>query len=264
MSEAIGITRQREGQIANRETVGGVERATLQSSHITERWFQIHEDVKRRELTCFLETAKIAMKGRNKKFQYITPDFAQKIVDIDGDQFAESDYGVVVDMTQQTQALAQKMDGMIQAAMQNQLINFSTALKLFSSCSMAEKLRMIEQNEREMQQRQQEAQQQQLQMQQQEAQLKAQQEQAKLELENITNERDNDTKLAIAVMQTGAQAETPEDEQSEKALLEKMREFDLKLQLDKDRLAFDKDKADADRKVKREQINAKKTLNTSK
>jgi hypothetical protein len=31
-----------------------------------------------------------------------------------------------------------------------------------------------------------------------------------------------------------------------------MREFDLKLQLDKDRLEFDKDKAAADRAVKRE------------
>jgi hypothetical protein len=29
MAEIVGITRQREGQIANRETVGGVERATL-------------------------------------------------------------------------------------------------------------------------------------------------------------------------------------------------------------------------------------------
>ena len=36
MSDVAGISRQREGQIANRETVGGVERATLQSSHITE------------------------------------------------------------------------------------------------------------------------------------------------------------------------------------------------------------------------------------
>jgi hypothetical protein len=29
MSEVAGITRQREGQVSNRETVGGVERATL-------------------------------------------------------------------------------------------------------------------------------------------------------------------------------------------------------------------------------------------
>lgn len=36
MSEVVGISRQREGQTASNETVGGIERATLQSSHITE------------------------------------------------------------------------------------------------------------------------------------------------------------------------------------------------------------------------------------
>ena len=36
MSEAAGISKQREGQVSSSETVGGVERATLQSSHITE------------------------------------------------------------------------------------------------------------------------------------------------------------------------------------------------------------------------------------
>ena len=59
MSDVAGISRQREGQISNRETVGGVERATLQSSHITEWVFVTHEDVKRRVLEAFLETAKI-------------------------------------------------------------------------------------------------------------------------------------------------------------------------------------------------------------
>ena len=74
MSDVAGISRQREGQISNRETVGGVERATLQSSHITEYLFIQHDDVKKRALECFLETAKIALKGRSKKFQYILSD----------------------------------------------------------------------------------------------------------------------------------------------------------------------------------------------
>lgn len=256
MSEVAGISKQREGQISNRETVGGVERATLQSSHITEWIFTMHDDLKRRVLECFIETAKIAMKGRNKKFQYILPDYAQQIVEIDGDEFAESDYGIVVDSSQQTQELSQKMDGMIQAAMQNQMINFSTALKMFTSCSLAEKMRMIENNERELQQRQQQAQQEQLQVQQQEAQMKAQLEQQKLELENVLNERDNDTKLTIAMLQMENQTEeeVPENTDAKDALLEKMREFDLKLQLDRDRLEFDKDKAEKDRKLKKEQI----------
>ena len=61
MSEVAGISKQREGQISNRETVGGVERATLQSAHITEWLFINHDDTKKRVLECFLETAKIAL-----------------------------------------------------------------------------------------------------------------------------------------------------------------------------------------------------------
>lgn len=264
MSEVVGVTKQREGQVSNRETVGGVERATLQSSHITEWIFTRHENLKKRVLECFVETAKIAMKGRNKKFQYILPDFAQQLVEIDGDEFAEADYGIVVDSSQETQALSQKMEGMVQAALQNQMITFSTALKMFTSCSMAEKMRMIEKNEQELQQRQQQAQQQQLQVQQQEAQLKAQSEQQKLEMENILNERDNDTKLTIAAMQAEKEEDYTPDETNKEALLEKMREFDLKIQLDRDRLEFDKNKANEDRKVKREQIHSKSKTSTQK
>lgn len=264
MSEVVGITKQREGQIANRETVGGVERATLQSSHITEPWFTKHEDVKKRALECFVDTAKIALKGRNIKFNYILPDFSQIMVEIDGDEFAEADYGIVVDTSAQSQEIAQRMDGMIQAGIQNQMLNFSTALKMYSSCSLAEKMRMIERNEMEMQQRQQQAQQEQNQLKQQELQVKAQMEQQKLDMENLLNERDNDTKLAVAAMQASNSENTANVEESQASLLEKMREFDLKIQLDRDRLEFDKQKADADRKVKEKQISSKSKTTTAK
>lgn len=107
MSDVAGISKQREGQISNRETVGGVERATLQSSHITEWLFVIHEDVKKRALECFLETAKIALRGRSKKFQYILSDGSMEVMDIDGDEFAEADYGLVVDNSNAIQELQQ-------------------------------------------------------------------------------------------------------------------------------------------------------------
>ena len=110
MSDVAGITKQREGQISNRETVGGVERSMMQSSHITEWLFVMHEDVKKRALECFLETAKIALRGRNKKFQYILSDNSMRVMDIDGDEFAEADYGLVVDNSNGVQELNQKLD----------------------------------------------------------------------------------------------------------------------------------------------------------
>jgi hypothetical protein len=79
--------------------------------------FTIHDDVKKRALECFLETAKIALKGRSKKFQYILSDMSMKVMDIDGDEFAECDYGLVVDNGNGTQDLNSKLDVLAQAAL---------------------------------------------------------------------------------------------------------------------------------------------------
>ena len=262
MSEVAGITRQREGQVSNRETVGGVERATLQSSHITEWLFVQHDDVKKRVLECFLETAKIALKGRSKKFQYILSDNSIRVMDIDGDEFADADYGLVVDNSQGIQELSQKLDVLAQAALQNQTLSFSTIMKLYSSSSLAEKQRLVEKDEQAIQERNAQAQQQQLESQQQIAQIEAEQRQAELQQKEQANIRDNETKIMIAQIQANNKADNNdgivEQEFSEEAranLMEKIREFDEKLKLDRERLSFDKEKARIDAKLKEKQIN---------
>ena len=80
-------------------------------------------------------------------------------MDIDGDEFAEADYGLVVDNSNGIQDLNQKLDTLAQAALQNQTLSFSTIMKLFSSCSIAEKVRLIEKDEKAIQERQAQAQQ---------------------------------------------------------------------------------------------------------
>ena len=270
MSEVVGISPQREGQIANRETVGGVERATLQSSHITEWLFARHDDTKKRVCEAFLETAKVAFKGKNIKFQYILPDKSIKTMEIDGEEFAECDYGLVVDNSADTQKLASQMETLAQAALQNQLLDFSTIMKLYSSSSIAEKQRMVEANEKKIQERNAQAQQQQTQLQQQQLQMQQQTEMAKMEHEAALNTENNETKIIVA--QINAQArqtnevdvyndgvDEPMSEEAREKLREQIREFDARLALDKERLAFDKDKAKTDAKLKEKQINKAKS-----
>lgn len=267
MSEVAGITRQREGQISNRETVGGVERATLQSSHITEWLFVIHDGVKKRAIECFLETAKIALKGRKKKFSYILSDGTNMIVDIDGDEFAEADYGLVVDNSRGTQELSQKLDILAQAALQNKILSFSTIMKLYGSHSLAEKQRLVERDEQLMQERSSQAQQQQLETQQQIAQMEAQQRQSELQQKEQANIRDNETKILVAQIQKEDNDGIKEYEFSEEAranLLEKIREFDEKLKLDKDKLKLDERKHRDDIALKRKTMNKKLILNNKK
>lgn len=262
MAEVAGISKQREGQVSSRETVGGVERATLQSSHITEWLFTIHDDVKKRVLEAFLETAKIALKGRNMKFQYILSDTSTKVMEIEGDEFAEADYGLVVDNSQGTQELQQKLDVLAQAALQTQALSFSTITKLYTSASLAQKQRLIEKDEKEIRERQQQAQQQQLESQQQIAQMQMQQKQAELDQKEEANIRDNQTKIIIAQIQSGSDEEdgividdySPE---AKAALQEKIREFDERLKLDRERLELDKQKAKDDVRLKKESLDKK-------
>lgn len=253
MGEVMGISKQREGQVSNRETVGGVERATLQSSYITEWLFMRHDNTKKRVLECLLETAKIALRGRSKKFQYILSDNAIKVMDIDGDSFSENDYGLVVDNSPGTQELAGKLDMLAQAALQNQTLSFSTIMKIYNTTSMADTMRMVEKDEQNIQQSKQKEAEAQRQSQMQAVQIQAEQQEKDREQKEAANIRDNETKLLIAQlsadnMQIEESTENPE-------LDEKIRQFDIKMQLEDKYLEFENKKHADNTRLKDKQIN---------
>lgn len=284
MADVVGISKQREGQISNRETVGGVERATLQSSHITEWVFTIHDDVKRRVLEVFLETAKVALRGRIKKFQYILPDYANKIMEIDGDEFAECDYGLVVDNSNGLQDLQSKLETLAQAALQNQTLSFSTIMKLFMSASLAEKQRFVEADEQRIKQEQQQVQQQQMQQQQQQVEAQMQNAKEERDFKDKINQRDNDTKVMVAEINSQAEMAilklkndmtvadqlneegmAPEEysQEAKDKLMQDMLKFDKQLAFNREKLAFDKQKHREDNALKERLAKVKKN-NTSK
>ena len=263
MGKACGITPQRLGQVSNRETVGGVERATLQSSHITEAVFARHDNLKKRVLECFLDTLKIALKGRKKKFEYLTSTGAQRIMEIDGDEYNECDYGLVLDNSQGTQVLIQKLDGLAQAGLQNQMFNFSTMMKLYSTESISEKIRMMESAEKQAQERQEQMQQQQMQMQQQQLEAQAQQQQLEMEQKDIQNQRDNDTRLLVAQIQAQSSIDSsvarasgftdnpvqPISEKDRLLLQQKLKEQQDKNQLDRERLQLEREKIKSQERI---------------
>lgn len=153
MDELLGIPKQRLGAVENRETVGGVEHAIRQSNFVTEAIYKQHDEVKKEALTLLLETAKIAMKGNKLKLQYIGDDVINMVADIDGDEFAEEDYGLSVNDQADYGKLEQNLEQLAHAALQNQTIKFSTITKMFTSPSLVEIQRLIEKDEKEMMER---------------------------------------------------------------------------------------------------------------
>lgn len=251
MGEFVGVTRQRLGQTATRETVGGIERATLQSNYITNWIYANHETLKDRVLDCFIDTAKVALRGRTKKFKYLISKDIFKYIELDGDQFASRDYGVVSDNTNEIKILKQKIEGLEQAMFQNGQLNASTLIKLHRTNSIAEMVNILERFERESEKRNQEAAEMERQLKQEEMERRQQMEERKLQIEEDNNIRDNLTQLqinenrnasneSITMAKVMQESYKNLDQNQDNALEERKRQFNEKIDLDKDKFEFDK------------------------
>lgn len=197
MGEIAGITKQREGQISNRETVGGVERSVNQSANVTEYWFNIHEDFKIRVLEAFVEAAKVALKNNKKKMQYVLDDLSISLLEVDGDEIAEADFGIVCTNSSKAMELEQTIKQLAQTFVQT-TGRITPIIDIYTSDSIADMRKKIENTERELQEQEAEAQQSQQEAQQELAQMEAQDKEAERQLKDMISQRQEDTKRYVA------------------------------------------------------------------
>jgi len=246
-----GLNQQRMGQISSSETVGGVERAVRQSNHMTEKLFKAHDNTKLRVMESVLETARYILKKDKKKMQYLLDDMTSKFIEVDGQMLSTVDLGLKINDATEDANLLQDLKGLAQAGLQNNKINYTQLIDIYTSKGIASMRRKLELAEREADQREQAAQQ----AQQEAAKAQAEAAQAAQEAELMQKEResirDAETKLAVEEMKLGAaQASNnvktaldlakAENEKSKAALDEKKINSDIennnrKINLDKEK-----------------------------
>lgn len=199
-----GITQQREGAVSSSEMVGNVERSVVQSSHITEPLFWVHNQCKRRVLNMLLNTAKGAWEDTGKqKLQYIFDNGERAFLDITP-KFYYEDMDVFVSDTSKDLENIQKLQQLIQPAMQNgaSLLEAAEILTNDNFNIIKQKLKDMQTKQEQIQQQQQEAeanQQQQLQQMQNESkQQELMLQEAQMDLQRYQIDQDNQTKIAVA------------------------------------------------------------------
>lgn len=199
-----GITAQREGAVSSSEMVGNVERSVVQSSHITEPLFWVHNQCKRRVLNMLLNTAKGAWEETGKKkLQYIFDNGERAFLDITP-KFYYEDMDVFVSDTSKDIENIQKLQQLIQPAMQNgaSLLEAAEILTNDNFNIIKQKLKDMQTRQEQMQQQQQEAEaQQQQQLQQMQNEAKQQElmlQEAQMDLQRYQIDQDNQTKIAVA------------------------------------------------------------------
>ena len=196
-----GITAQRQGQVETRELVGNVERSLTQSSHITEKWFIPHYDVIRRALEGFIETAKHCFAEQTDiRYQYMLDDMSSVMLNIDGEQFAEADYGVFLEANSNTEQLISSLKELAHAGIQNGKINFSQLMDIYLSDSISSIRRKIERDEIEALEREQQQNEAQQKSQEKLVQIQIQDKQADRELERYKTDTDNQNDIEVKQM----------------------------------------------------------------
>lgn len=288
-----GITQQREGAVNTSEMVGNVERSVVQSSHITEPLFWVHNQCKRRVLNMLLNTAKGAWEETCKqKLQYIFDNGERAFLDITP-KFYYEDMDVFVSDTSKDLENIQKLQQLIQPAMQNgaSLLEAAEILTNDNFNIIKQKLKDMQTRQEQIQQQQQEAEaQQQQQLQQMQNESKQQElmlQEAQMDLQRYQIDQDNQTKIAVAqinayrgaedmdqdnngipdVAELGKQAieqqKINQDAYNKRYEAKQKREIeDQKIQLEKDKMKHETElqKAKDDAAYEREKLKARTAL----
>lgn len=261
VGEIAGVSAQRQGQVSSNELVGNVERAVSQSSHITEYWFAEHADLKRRTLEIGLETAKIAWKNsKNRKLQFVLDDMSTHMITINGEDLKEIDFDLTITDGGVDAALLQELKGLAHAGIQNDKINFSQIMDIYTTDSLSSIRRKIEKSEGDKLEREQKTQEMQSKLQEQQLQAVAAEKEKdrKHDFDKLDKELEKaitieQLKAGIGVFNKGLDADgdgIEDNVELEKIKLnnqhdsiEKQKDRDLQLKLNADKIAAEIKKA---------------------
>lgn len=202
-SEITGVSKQREGAISSNELVGNVERSVIQSAHITEPWFWVHNQVKREVLIMLLDTSKEAWKGNKRCLHYILDDATRAFLTL-SDNFFYEDMDVFIDDSTKNQQQIEALRNLMQPAMQNgaSLLDIAEIITMDNVNMIKNRLEEIEQKRMQQQQAMEEAQaqreQQAIQMQNEIKEEELMIKEAEMDLKKYEIDQNNQTKIVVA------------------------------------------------------------------
>jgi hypothetical protein len=262
MKELAGVTEQRLGAISASEQVGNAQRAVNQSALITEKWYYLHNQTKGRVLTTLLEVAKDWVGEDSKKLQYMTSDLNQVLLDLVGTEYSSCDYDVFISNSSKDVAVIDQLQGLMQAAMQNDQITLSDVAKTLGQNNVSEMIQKLEEASKEKQAREQqvaqagqEGQKEMNDLKREELDIKKQE----VELTKYKIDQDNATKIEVAEIGSFKNQMNQDindngvPDQLELQKFEAKNQTDnRKLDLESQKLQFDKEKSKEELQIKRQ------------
>jgi len=137
--KSVGITDPVLGQTAVSERVSNNQQNLVQTSHMLEPYFDLHNSVKRNVLQGLINLAKVAYAGSDKQYlSYVLDDMSMEMLELDINLLEESTLGLFMEDSSMSEEIKQTIQQLAHAAMQNQKIELSDVLKVIKQDSIQE------------------------------------------------------------------------------------------------------------------------------
>lgn len=137
--KAVGITDPVLGQTSVSERVTNNQQNLVQTSHMLEPYFDLHNCIKRNVLQGLLDIAKVAYATSDKRqISYILDDMSAEMLQMDINLLDESTLGLFMEDSSMSEEIKQTIQQLAHAAMQNQKIELSDVLKVIKQDSIQE------------------------------------------------------------------------------------------------------------------------------
>lgn len=136
---SVGITDQVEGQIGANESVGNTRQNLVQSSHVLEWYFDVHNRAKKNILQALIETAKVAYRGsKPRKLSYFLDDMSQAFFELDMDLLDNSTIGIFVTNSSDAEEVKDVVRQLAHAALQTEKAQLSDVISMIRNKNIVE------------------------------------------------------------------------------------------------------------------------------
>ena len=250
---SVGVTDQVEGQIGPNEAVTNTKQSLIQSSHILEPYFDLHNTVKRNILQALLDTAKICYAQKEpRKLSYILDDMSRQSLTIDPMVLDNATLGVFVSNSSKAEEAKDIIRQLTHAALQNQKVELSDVISVIRQDGIVEAEETLKLAEAQRKEFEQQMQQQQIQAQTEESEkqreFERERHQMNVELTILKEEERRKTEMAkAALMGASFNPKADIDGDGQNDFIEIMR-GEVDMQVKKEKLALEKDKLEHQKK----------------
>lgn len=143
--KSVGITDPVLGETAVSERVSNNQQNLIQTSYILEPYYYLHNEVKKNALQALLDVARIGYLNSDVEvINNVLDDMSRELIYLDKELLASSVLGLFIEDGVAAEKLREQVQGLAQAALQNQKVELSDVLKVMREDSIQEASETLE------------------------------------------------------------------------------------------------------------------------